>query len=86
MTYKGILSEPCEVNCGVPQGSILGSLPFLLFVNDMELNTNSCKLDMYVDDSTLHISGKIVTNIEQKLELQLTLPASKIGVKPTTWS
>ena len=33
--FNGIFSESCQINCGVPQGSILGSLVFLLDINDV---------------------------------------------------
>ena len=41
-----------KINCGVPQGSILGLLLFLLYVNDMKQAVD-CDLFLYADDSCL---------------------------------
>ena len=67
---KGTLSDQGEVTCGVPQGSILGPLLFLIYVNDME-SAVDCDLLLYADDSALLIRGKNIIDIEQKLSEEL---------------
>ena len=52
-------SDSCSIKsfkCGAPQGSILGPLLFLIYVNDMRAAV-SCKLLLYADDSALLTSG-----------------------------
>src|ERR1044072_9277086 len=51
----GATSSCFSVNCGVPQGSVLSSTVFLLFINDL-LNCTSNSVHSYADDSTLHSS------------------------------
>ena len=53
----GVLSEFRAVSCGVPQGSILGPILFLCYVNDMSISLR-CHLSLYADDSTLVASGR----------------------------
>ena len=67
---KGTLSDRGEVTCGVPQGSILGPLLFLIYVNNME-SAVDCDLLLYADDSALLIRRKNIIDIEQKLSEEL---------------
>ena len=56
---------PCDI--GVPQGSILGPLFFLLSVNDLP-SLLSCEIDQYADDSTLTATAKSTQEINNILE------------------
>lgn len=48
----GTRSNVLEVTCGVPQGSILGPLLFIVFVNDLPDNVNCTDLTMFADDNS----------------------------------
>ena len=54
----------------VPQGSIMGPLLFLIYINDME-SAVKCKLILYADDSALLVSGKDVKVIKETLGKEL---------------
>ena len=57
--YNGVLSENiCDINCGVPQGSILGPLLYLIYVNDCAKSLKHSNAILYADDTTLIISAK----------------------------
>lgn len=57
-TGNAILSQKRNVNWGVPQGSILGPLIFLIFINDVFCCNICSKLDLFADDSQLYASAK----------------------------
>ena len=59
-------SDPGNLSCGVPQGSILGPLIFLLYVNDMARAVD-CDLLLYADDSCLIFRDTDVERIENNL-------------------
>ena len=50
---NGCHSSPRTVSAGVPQGSILGPILFLLFINDLPSAAQHSTVDMYADDTTL---------------------------------
>ena len=67
------MSDSQKITCGVPQGSILGPLMFILYVNDMPKCFSKCNVNIYADDTMFYISNEnveIVNNILQS-ELQL---------------
>ena len=60
-----------NITCGVPQGSILGPILFLVYINDMQRSVN-CRLSLYADDSALIFSHSDCLVIEQRLSCELS--------------
>ena len=54
--YNGYKSEVLNIKTGVPQGSVLGPLFFLIYLNDFDRSTNMFKFITYADDTTLIVS------------------------------
>ena len=67
---NGNLSSFLDISCGVPQGSILGPLLFLLYVNDMHISV-TCRLALYADDSALIFSHTDSQIIQDALSFEL---------------
>ena len=58
VVYGGVESERSRVQCGVPQGSVLGPLFFLLYVNDMVRVSRDLGFVLFADDTNLFAEGK----------------------------
>ena len=55
--YNSTYSENKSIKCGVPPGSALGPLLFLLFIYDIHACSNLLSFILFVDDTNLFISG-----------------------------
>ena len=60
VALRGILSSWTTINSGVPQGSIMGPLLFLIYTNDMPDDIKT-QIKMFADDTILGASGKTAT-------------------------
>lgn len=65
---NGISSEMLYVISGVPQGSILGPVLFLIYINDMPNALENVNCIFYADDSTLQISDPNLENLMLKCD------------------
>ena len=65
---NGKTSVALSVKCGVPQGSVLGPLFFLVYVNDLEEALDDCKVKLYADDTVLYQDGVSCQQAEMQLQ------------------
>ena len=56
--YGGFESERGAVECGVPQGSVLGPLFFIIYVNDMVRAAEDMNLVLFADDTSIFAKGR----------------------------
>ena len=62
------VSAKQSIKSGVPQGSILGPLLFLLYINDLTLTVAHSAIDLYADDSSLYKTGKHIQDVQINIQ------------------
>jgi hypothetical protein len=70
VSINGTISNKQTIEDGVPQGSLLGPLLYLVYCNDMNISVQA-KLVLYADDSIIIVSGKDQSIISETLAIEL---------------
>ena len=71
VSLSGINSDYQTITCGVPQGSVLGPLLFLLYINDMPKCSNILEFHLFADDTNLFLNNPNILNLETDLNIEL---------------
>ena len=69
--YGSCLSCRREILAGVPQGSILGPLLFILLLNGITDVVDTAKVVIYGDDTVVYVADKVVKNTSSKLTKEM---------------
>ncbi|XP_013857613.1 RNA-directed DNA polymerase from mobile element jockey, partial [Austrofundulus limnaeus] len=66
--YDSSCSDFMSVNKGVPQGSILGPLLFIMYINDLGQNVPDANMHFYADDTIIYCFGLTVAKAIESLQ------------------
>ena len=69
--FNNVSSSHSLIKHGVPQGSILGPLLFLIYVNDIEKSSSKFDFIMYADDTTLFYTQPDLKNLQENVNSEL---------------
>ena len=85
VSINGFDSGPTSINCGIPQGSVLGLLLFLLYINDLNQAIKFCKVHHFADDTNLSCLSNSIKKLNKLVNTDLKhlvnwLNANKISL------
>ena len=71
VNINGTFSDFLNILCGVPQGSVLGPILFLIYINDIQFCSNILDFHLFADDTSLFFSQKDEDIIESTVNNEL---------------
>ena len=71
VSINGESSESLGINCGVPQGSVLGPLEFLLYINDLPNISKLLNFYLFADDTNIYYESSSLQELEKTINKEL---------------
>ena len=69
--HNGIASDMKAITCGVPQGSVLGPLLFLIYVNDLPNISDKLRFFLFADDTNIYYDSEDLIELEKTVNQEL---------------
>ena len=71
VSINGESSVPLDINCGVPQGSVLDPLLFLLYINDLPNTSNVLNFYLFADDTNIYYESNSLQELKKTMNKEL---------------
>ena len=71
--YNNHISKTANINCGVPQGSILGPLLSIIYTNDLPYCLKKSKCILFADDTTIYQTNSNLTQLYTNINMDLNI-------------
>ena len=65
VTINGHVSDLSSITCGVPQGSVLGPLLFLIYVNDLPKFSKVMQFYLFADDTSIYFDSDSLVYLQK---------------------
>ena len=71
VSVNGHSSSLCDISCGVPQGSVLGPLLFLIYINDLPNSSKFFSFFLFADDTNIYCESDDLALLTRKVNKEL---------------
>ena len=83
--YNDVQSEVMTIRNGVPQGSVLGPLLFLLYINDIQFCSELISIVLFADDTNILFSHTCLKQLNEVIQIEMNkitdwLNANKLSI------
>ena len=71
VSVNGHISSHHKITCGVPQGSVLGPLLFLIYINDLPKSSKKLSFYLFADDTNIYFESENLSHLEKLVNNEL---------------